>query len=92
MKKLINDIEVKLLEDDKTKAIVNLVFQDFMIKGFRIMTSEFENAHGDKLWVVPPSYPGSAGNYHPLFYTTNKQSWQEVEELIFQEYAELTKS
>ena len=92
MKYLPKNIEVKFLEDEKTKAIINLVFEDFVVKGFRIMVSEFENANGDKLWVVPPSYAGGNGSYHPIFFMPNKQKWQEVENLIFQEYKKQTNS
>jgi DNA-binding cell septation regulator SpoVG len=87
MKININEIEVKIkfLEDKKLKAIIGLDFGDFVVKGFRVMTSEFENRKGEKLWLVPPSYLGG-GRYHPIFYMTNKPLWEQLEDRIWEEY------
>jgi len=83
----INEIEVKIkfLEDAKLKAIIGLDFGDFVIKGFRMQTSDFENRKGQKLWLTPPSYQGK-GRWHPIFYMPNKLLWEQLEDKIFEEY------
>jgi hypothetical protein len=78
-------IEIKFTQDTKMKAIINLNFNDFVIKGFRIMVSEFENLKGDKLWIIPPSYKGGRG-YHPIFFMPDKKKWEKLSGLIWDEY------
>jgi DNA-binding cell septation regulator SpoVG len=85
MKYIPKKIEIKLQKDEKLKAIVNLVFEDFLIKGFRIRTSDYENSNGDKLWVTPPSYK-SGNEYRPMFYMPVKEKWEELEKIICKEY------
>ena len=79
-------VKIKFIEEKKLKAIIGLDFGDFIIKGFRIMGSEFKNKHGDKLWLTPPSYQDSGGRYHPIFFIPNKELWEELEEKIWGEY------
>lgn len=78
--------EVKIIEDQKLKAIVSLDFGDFKIKGFRIMVSDHENHRGEKLWVVPPSYKGGGGSYHPIFFTPDKDLWLKIQDKILDEF------
>jgi len=78
-------VKVKFLEDKKLKAIISLDFGDFIVKGFRLMVSEFENKQGDKLWLTPPSYPGG-GKYHPIFFMPDKSLWEQLENKILAEY------
>jgi hypothetical protein len=85
MKYLPKKIEIKFTQDKTMKAIVNLVFEDFIIKGFRILVSDFENPKGDKFWIVPPSYKGSSG-YHPIFFMSDKKKWEKLSGLIWDEY------
>ena len=88
----INEIEVKIkfLEDKKLKAIIGLNFGDFIVKGFRVMTSEFENRRGEKLWLTPPSYQGG-GRYHPIFFMPDKSLWEQLEDKIWEEYEKQNK-
>jgi len=79
-------IKVKFVEESKLKAIISLNFGEFTIKGFRVMTSEYKNCKGDKLWLIPPSYRDSAGKYHPIFFAPNKDLWKELENIIWDEY------
>ncbi len=79
------NIEVKKTQDKTMKAIVNLDFDHFVVKGFRIMASEFINPKGDKLWIVPPSYKGGGG-YHPIFFMPDKKKWEVLSGLIWDEY------
>lgn len=87
MKINIKDINfrIKILDDKKTKAIIGLDFGDFVIKGFRITESQYENMNGDKMWLIPPSYMGG-GHYHPIFFIPDKEIWQELEKIIWDKY------
>ena len=78
--------KIKILEDKKTKAIIGLDFGDIVVRGFRIIESQFENVNGEKLWLTPPSYQGG-GRYHPIFFMPDKAQWQELEKRIWVEYA-----
>ncbi len=78
-------LKIKILEDKKTKAIISLDFGDFVVKGFRIQESQYENYKGDKLWLTTPSYQGG-GRYHPMFFIPDKELWQELEMKIWEGY------
>lgn len=78
-------LQIKILEDRKTKAIIALDFGEFVVRGYRITESKYENANGERLWLVPPSYPGG-GKYHPIAYFTDKNLWLEVEKRIWKEF------
>ena len=79
-------VKFKILDQKKLKAIASLDFGDCIIKGFRIMDSDFPNMNGDKLWLTPPSYQGAEGKYHPIFFMENKDRWKKLEEKIWNEY------
>lgn len=79
------EIKVKILDEKKTKAIIGLDFGDFVIKGFRIMESQFENRDGDKLWLTPPSY-ASAFKHHPIFFMPDKELWKQLENKMYLAY------
>lgn len=79
MKIKIDEIKIKIkITDGKQKAIVSLDFGDFVIKGFRVQESKFDNNYGDRLWVTPPTYP-TAFKYHPIVYFPDKELWKELE-------------
>lgn len=78
-------LKIKILDDKKTKAIIGLDFGEFVIRGFRVTESKFENMNGDKLWLTPPSYLGG-GRYHPIFYLPDKELWKNMEKWIWDEY------
>ena len=78
-------VKAKIIENQKLKAIIGLDFGEFVVKGFRIMESEFENLRGEKMWLTPPSYRG-VGRYHPIFYIPDKELWQKLEMKIWEEY------
>jgi hypothetical protein len=75
----------KFLDDKKTKAIITLDFGEFVVRGFRITESQFDNINGEKLWLMPPSYLGG-GRYHPIFFMPNKDQWLELQKMIWDEY------
>lgn len=79
-------VKVKFTEAKKIKAIITLDFKSFVIKGFRVMESQYENVKGDKLWLTPPSYADSGGRYHPIFFLPDKELWREIEMKIWDEY------
>jgi len=79
-------IKVKVVENLKLKAIIGLDFGDFVVKGFRVMTSDFPNPRGDKLWLTPPSYQSSGGRYHPIFFMPDKQGWEALQAKIWEAY------
>ena len=78
-------VKAKIIEGQKLKAIIGLDFGDFVVRGFRILESEFDNLRGEKMWLTPPSYQGG-GRYHPIFYIPDKELWQKLEEKIWDEY------
>jgi len=79
-------VKFKIIEEKKLKAIGTLDFGDFVVKGFRIMDSNFPNSHGDNLWLTPPSYRSGGGNYHPIFFMPDKPLWEELQEHVWTEY------
>jgi DNA-binding cell septation regulator SpoVG len=89
----IEDIEVnmKLIKNEnrKEKAVAILSVGFFKIKGFRIMTSDYSNPYGDKLWVAVPAYVGRFGKYHNMFFCENKNFWKQIEEKIWEEFYRL---
>lgn len=78
-------IKIRIVEEEKLKAIVGLDFGDFIIRGFRIQKSDYENARGEKLWLTPPAYNGG-GHWHPLFFMPDKELWAKLEDKILSEY------
>lgn len=79
-------VKIKFTEGKIIKAIISLDFQSFVVKGFRVMESKFENIKGEKLWLTPPSYKDSGGRYHPIFFLPDKELWKEIELKIWDEY------
>ena len=79
-------VKIKFVEEKKLKAIITLDFGDFVVKGFRVSESDFENSRGEKLWLMPPSYRDGGGRYHPIFFMPDKTLWSELEEKIWDEY------
>jgi DNA-binding cell septation regulator SpoVG len=79
-------VRVKPIEHEQLKAILSLDFGDWVIKGFRVLKSRYENQRGEMLWLVPPAYKDRNEKYHPIFFVTNKELWQALEERIWEEY------
>ncbi len=83
-------VKVKLVEG-KLKAICALDFGgEFVVRGYRVQESQYENERGEKLWVTPPSYLGG-GKWHPTAYFTNSEVWKQVENKILDAYQEANK-
>ena len=80
------NVKFKFIENKNLKAIANLDFGEFTIKGFRIRSSQYKNDFGDNLWISPPCYQDKNGKYHPMFYIPNTDIWEEVEVKIWEEY------
>jgi DNA-binding cell septation regulator SpoVG len=78
-------VKIKYLDDKKLKAIITLDFGDFLVKGFRVMESQYDNMSGDKLWLTPPTFLRD-GKYHPTFFMPNKDLWVSLEKKIWEEY------
>ena len=85
------EVKIKVIENLKLKAIISLNFGDFVVKGFRVMDSEYPNPHGDKLWLTPPSYQSSGGRYHPIFFMPEKPLWEALQAKIWDEYYKQSK-
>lgn len=86
MKIKIDEIGIKIkITDGKQKAIVALDFGDFVVKGFRVQESKFENEHGDLLWITPPTYR-SPFKHHPIVYFPDKELWKNLECRIREAY------
>lgn len=80
-------VKIKFIEGKNLKAIITLDFGDFLVKGFRVLNSDYKNCEGDKLWLVPPSYQDSGGQYHPIFFCPDKEGvWQPLEKKVWDEY------
>lgn len=85
-------IKIKVTDQQKLKAIAGLDFGDFVIKGFRIMLSDYKDPKGnDLLWVTPPSYQDGGKRYHPIFFLPNKEIWGQLERKILDEYSKQEK-
>lgn len=82
------EIKIRILDQKKMKAIVNLNFGDFVVRGFRIMESQFENMNNEKLWLIPPSYK-SNDKYHPVFFVPDKELWKALERRIWVDYGKI---
>ena len=81
-----NEIRIKVkITDGKVKAIICVDFGDFIVKGFRIQESQYDNSRGQKLWLTPPAYLGG-GRYHPIFFAPDKSVWDKLESLIWETY------
>lgn len=52
----INEIKVKIkfIENKSLKAIISLDFGEFVIKGFRVQESSYNNENNQGLWLTPP--------------------------------------
>ncbi len=85
-------IKVKVLEGQKLKAIISVDFGDLIVKGFRVMESQYPNLKGDKLWLTPPSYPSAGGKYRPIFFMPEKGLWEALQAKIWNEYYKQTNS
>lgn len=83
-------IKVKVIEGQKLKAIISVDFGDFVVKGFRVMVSQYTNPKGDNLWLTPPSYRSTGGKYHPIFFMPNKSLWESLQAKIWDEYYKQT--
>lgn len=79
-------IKIKFIEEKELKAIITLDFGDFLIKGFRVSDSQYENRRGDKRWLTPPTYKDRGGRYHAMFFIPNKELWEQLEDKIWDEY------
>ncbi len=80
------EIKIKLVEKDSLKAIITLDFGCFVIKGFRVQTSNFPNAYGQNLWLTPPSYKSNFGKYVSIFFMPDKALWEQLEKKIWEAY------
>jgi DNA-binding cell septation regulator SpoVG len=79
-------IKIKVIEGEKLKAIISVDFGDFVVKGFRVMASQYTNPKGDKLWLTPPSYQSAGGKWHPTFFMPDKSLWEALQAKIWDEY------
>ena len=79
-------IKTKFIDQKKLKAIIAVDFEDIIVRGFRVMESNYKNDYGDELWLTPPSYQDSGGKYHPIFFMPDKSKWQELKKLIWEEF------
>jgi len=81
-----SDIEIKLIEDEKWKAIVTLRFEKMVVRGFRIRVSDVSS----ELWVVPPSlYNQTTKKYHPIFFLEDKEQWAVIKKMILDKLDEV---
>lgn len=85
-------VKVKVLEGQDLKAIISVDFGEFVIKGFRVMKSQYANPRGDNLWLTPPSYRSSGGRYHPIFFMPDKSLWEALQGKIWDEYYQQTET
>lgn len=92
MKVNVEEIIVKVkLTEGKLKAIVALDFGDFVLRGFRIQDSDYENERGERLWLTPPVYRGGV-KYHPIVFFTDKDLWGRIQKKIWDSYDEALKT
>lgn len=76
------EIQIKLREDEKLKAIVTLKFGKLVVRGFRIQTSDKTESG---YWVTPPSIPIKGRvNWYPIFFMEDKDTWRIIEQKILE--------
>ena len=91
MKIEIDEIVVKVkLTEGKLKAIIALDFGEFVLHGFRIQDSQYDNEKGQKLWITPPAYLGG-GKYHPMVFFPDKILWERIQTKIWNSFDEAMK-
>jgi DNA-binding cell septation regulator SpoVG len=73
-------IEINLVKADKgkVKARADILFEGFMIKGFKVIQDD-----GGKTYVTPPSY-NAAGFWRPLFKTESEEDWKEIQRKVLE--------
>jgi len=77
------EIQIKLREDEKLKAIVTLKFGIITIKGFRVQVSDKTESG---YWVTPPAiYNLGSKKWHPIFFIEDKETWKKIEEMVLSE-------
>ncbi len=77
------EIQIKLREDERLKAIVTLKFGIITIKGFRVQVSDKSESG---YWVTPPAiFNIGSKKWHPIFFIEDKEIWQKIEEMILTE-------
>lgn len=83
----INNIKIHVSVKDigALKAIINLDFGNFSIKGFRVQKAKFQNYKGDELWITPPTYR-SGNRFVPMIFFPDKDEWKMLEMKIWDEY------
>jgi len=80
------EVNMKIVEGKKEKAIATLTLGCFKIKGFRILESkEINTVAGDYLWIAPPAYLAGKG-WHSIFFCEDKKIWKIIEKAVFKKY------
>ena len=83
MKISITEIRISLREDDKLKAFVSITLENaFVIRGMKII----KGSQG--LFVAMPSRRKPDGGYQDLVHPINRETREEMENLILAKYYE----
>lgn len=62
---------------------VDLILGEFLVKGFRIISSE---KAPNKFIFYPPANRTSNGNWIKIFWTDNKELWNQLSEDVLKEF------
>lgn len=75
-----------------TMAFVRIIIPPLILKGFRIMRSDYLNRKGDHINVVPPFIKGRGrGDLYQTFYIEDKDLWYKLEDKIIEKYHQVKK-
>lgn len=66
----------------------------FRIVGFKILRGMYDDtghydSEGNPIWVAPPSYADSVGEYKNIFFAA-PELWKELQNKIIEEYLKVT--
>lgn len=83
-------VNLKVLNEEKDRAIATLWLGPIKLGGFRLMESEHPTEDSN-LWVAVPAYRSRSGKFHKIFWTDNKELWQLIQDKIFETYYQTLK-
>jgi len=78
-------VNLKVLDEEKDKAIATVWLGCIKLGGFRLRESEHPT-EDNNLWVAVPAYRSRSGKFHKIFWTDNKELWQLIQDKIFEAY------
>ena len=86
----INDVKVRVWVTNNSlgseKGIATIIFGPISINGFKILENNDLHKGATQYWVAPPAYRTKKGKFQSVFWITDKDLWQKIQEKVLQEY------